>query len=201
MTEKRDVIETEVPDAGVDHSVRAEGHESTDNGPGENVIPVVVFVDGKGSTDEAGPKNGCVESDDLPHSRVVVGKDLQLGVKVQVQEHEASKSCSSMTRWHRLETVVDFTLVARANAAVEHDLSEAIGDVPARCTSVVAIIVGTDRGEDISWDDGLASCEEVGTETANEPLDEDLEDGGGDKSVEKSDGSVVDVPEATGADL
>lgn len=38
-------------------------------------------------------------------------------------------------------------------------------------------------------------------QTANEPLDEDLEDGGSDERVEEANGGIVDVPEAAGADL
>ena len=36
---------------------------------------------------------------------------------------------------------------------------------------------------------------------ANEPFNEDLEDGGGNKRVEKADGGVIYVPEAADADL
>ena len=39
------------------------------------------------------------------------------------------------------------------------------------------------------------------TQTTNEPLDKDLEDGGRNERVQKTDGGVVDVPEASGADL
>lgn len=41
----------------------------------------------------------------------------------------------------------------------------------------------------------------MGTKTTDEPLDEDLEDSGGDEGVEQTNGGVVDVPEAAGADL
>jgi hypothetical protein len=36
--------------------------------------------------------------------------------------------------------------------------------------------------------------------TSNEPLDEDLENGGNNQGVQKTNGSVVDVPEAADAD-
>ena len=36
--------------------------------------------------------------------------------------------------------------------------------------------------------------------TSNEPLNEDLEDGGNNQGVEQADGGVVDVPEAAHAD-
>lgn len=39
VTEERDVIEAEVPDRSVHHAVGAEGHESSNDGTGEDVVP------------------------------------------------------------------------------------------------------------------------------------------------------------------
>lgn len=39
------------------------------------------------------------------------------------------------------------------------------------------------------------------SQTADEPLDKDLEDGGGDERVKKTDDGVVDIPERSDADL
>jgi len=41
----------------------------------------------------------------------------------------------------------------------------------------------------------------VRAKAANEPFDEDLEDGGGNEGVEEADGGVIYVPEAADADL
>lgn len=54
VAQKRDVIEAEVPYRSVDHAVRAEGHESTDDRSSEDVVPVVIFVDAEGTTNQAG---------------------------------------------------------------------------------------------------------------------------------------------------
>lgn len=48
---------------------------------------------------------------------------------------------------------------------------------------------------------GLADGEEVGSKAADEPFEEDLEDGSGDQGVEKADDCIVDVPEAADSDL
>ena len=152
--------------------------------------PVVVFVDGQGTADQAGSKNRCVKSDELPHSRVMVGEDLQLGVEVQIQVDKSSEGSRGVTRGHGLETVVDLLPVTRADAAVEHDLAVSICDVTVAATSVNAIVVGADGREKF----GRA-------QTTNKPLDEDLKDSGSDQGVEQTDGCVVDVPEAASADL
>lgn len=51
----------------------------------------MVFVDGEGTTDETSAEDGSVQGNDFPHCGVVVGKDLELCVEVQVQEDEAGK--------------------------------------------------------------------------------------------------------------
>jgi hypothetical protein len=159
-------------------------------------LPVVELVDGEGAPDEAGSENRCVQSNDFPHGRVVVGEDLELGIQVEVQEDEAGESSSGMARRHRLEAVVDLLAVTSADAAVEHDLAVAIGNVAG--AALVTVVVDT---ECACGNDGLADGEEVGAQTADEPLDEDLEHGSRDECVQESDGGVVDVPEATCTDL
>jgi hypothetical protein len=39
VAQQRNVVEAEVPDGGVDHTVGAEGHDGADDGSGEDVIP------------------------------------------------------------------------------------------------------------------------------------------------------------------
>ena len=202
VAQERDVVEAEVPDGGVDHAVGAEGHDGANDGAGEDVVPVVVFVDGEGAADQAGTEEGCVDGDELPHGRVVVGVDLELSVQVKVQEHEASKGSGGVTRWHRLERVVDLLAVPCADTPVEHDLAVTVGSVAAECRAVFnAVVITANRRENVGWDDGLAYGEEVRSQTTNEPLDEDLEDGSGDERVQQTDSGVVDVPERAGTDL
>jgi len=47
VAEEGNVVEAEVPDGGVDHAVGREGHYGTDDGAGEDVVPVVVLVNGE----------------------------------------------------------------------------------------------------------------------------------------------------------
>jgi hypothetical protein len=217
VAEHGDVVEAEVPDRGVDHAVRAKGHHGADNSSSENIIPValrlavvpcalqtlislpvVVFVNGKCSTDEAGSKNRCVKSDDLPHGWVVVGEDLELGVQVEVQENKASKGSGGVTRRHGFQAIVDLLTVTCADATVEHNLAVPVGNV-AMNAILVAIVVCAET--EICRDDGLADSEEVRAETTNEPLDKDLEYRSRDECVEQTNSGVVYIPEASGTDL
>jgi hypothetical protein len=163
--------------------------------------PVVVLVNGKGTANQASSEDRCVKSDEFPHGWVVVGKDLELSVEVQVKVDKASEGSGGVTGRHRLKAVVDFALITSADATVEHYLTVPICDVAIGATSFHTIIVGADGVENISRDDGLADGEEMRAKASNEPFDEDLENGCGDQSIEKSNGSVVDVPEAASTDL
>ena len=118
---------------------------------------------------------------------MVVGKDLELRVEVQIQVNEASERSRGVPRWHGLQTIIDLVLVARADAAVEHNRAEPIRHVAMR--------------DEVGRDHRLADSEEVRTQSTDEPLDEDLEDGCGDERVQQADGGVIDVPEAAGSDL
>jgi len=86
---ERNVVEAEVPDAGVHHPVCTQSEHGADDGASKNVVPVVILVDREGASDQGGTEDGGVESGELPHVRRIVGEDLELGVEVQVQEDEA----------------------------------------------------------------------------------------------------------------
>ena len=187
-----DVVEAEVPDGGVDHAVRREGHDGPDDGAGEHVVPVVVLVDGQGAADQARAQDRRVDGDQLPHGRVVVGKDLELGVEVEVQVDEAREGGRGVARRHRLERVVDLLGVARADLGRVVDAREA--------RPVVAGALDARRVAGAA-DVGLADVEEVRAQAADEPLDEDLEHGRRDERVEQADDAVVDVPEGAHPDL
>lgn len=85
---KGNVVEAEVPNAGVHHPVGAQSEHGTDDGAGDNVVPVMVLVNSEGTGDQGGTEDGGVECGELPHVRRIVGEDLELGVEVQVQEDE-----------------------------------------------------------------------------------------------------------------
>lgn len=175
-----DVVVSPVPDGGVGHSVGGECHDGTNNGAGQDVVPVVELIDTEGTADQTSTEDGGVDGDELPHGRVVVGEDLELGVEVEVQEDEASESSSGVATGHRLQAVVDLIGVSSANLLGVVQLHEALLVV------TLAIRLGNVR---------LADIEEMRTKSSDEPLDEDLEDGGGDERVEEADGGIVEIPE------
>lgn len=115
---------------------------------------------------------------------------LELGVEIYVQIHESTKGRGGMSRWKALKRVIDFVDVPSADAAVVHDLAEAIADL---CALV-------DDGFKNSWIRS-AHVQKMRPQAANQPLEEDLEDSSADERVEKANNSVVHVPEAADANL
>lgn len=209
------MVETEVPDGGVlyvggeyllqisrsgtyKHAVRAKGHDRTDHGASEDVVIVVEIIDCERATNQARAQKGSDGRDKLPHGWVIVGEDLELGVEVEGQEDEASKGGGGVTGWHTFKTVIDLLLISSTDAAVEHNLAVAIGNVSVY--AAVDAVICCAHAETVG-DDRLAHGEEVRAETADEPLDEDLEDGSGDERIEQTDSSVVDIPETASPDL
>lgn len=178
---KGDVVEAPVPDSGVGHSVSGESKDGSNDGASKDIVEVVILVDSESSTDENGTEKRGVGDDELPHGRMVVGEDLELGVEVKVEIDEASKGSSGVTTGHGLKSIVDLALVASAN----------IGSV---VKLKISLVVVSSHGASASHV-GLADLKEMRSESTDEPLDKDLEDGGGDEGVEKTDDSVVDIPE------
>lgn len=146
------MVEAEVPYAGVDHAVCRECENSTDNGSGQKVVPVVVGVDGERSCNQASSKNRHVSDDQLPHGRMVVAPDLELGVEVEVKKDEARECSSCVSAGHRFEGIVDFVFVSSADFAIIHDVAETIASLSA-----------------IDWGARLANCEKVWAKTTNQP--------------------------------
>lgn len=98
---------------------------------------------------------------------MIVGPDLQLGIKIEIQEHKARKSSRGVTRWERFQRVIDLVFITSADSTVVHDLSQPIAGLLRR-----------DRGN--VW---LANSEEVRAQASDKPFEEDLEDGSGDDGV------------------
>lgn len=91
-----DVVEAEVPNGSIDHAVRDESRERADDSASNTVVPVVMAIDSVCACDENGAEDWCENSDQFPHSWVIVGHDLELCVEVERQKDQASKrSCSS----------------------------------------------------------------------------------------------------------
>jgi hypothetical protein len=185
-TVQGNVVVAPVPDGGVGHAVGRKGKDGANDGASNDVVPVVILIHGQGTANQASTEDGSVDGNELPHGGVVVGKDLELGVEVERQVDKASKSSGGVTTGKGLEGVVDLLLVAGADVAGVVNLLEA--------RAVVALVAS-------QADVGLADGEEVGAQTTDEPLEEDLEDGGGDERVEQTNGGVVDVPEGADANL
>lgn len=76
VTHQGNVVEAEVPDGGIQHAVGREGEHSPNDGTSEDVVPVVILVNGKSTADESCTKKRGIDSNELPHGRMVVGEDL-----------------------------------------------------------------------------------------------------------------------------
>lgn len=187
MAVQGNMVEAEIPDSGEGHSVGGESKDSTNDGAGKDIVEMVVLVDSKGTTDQNSTEDRSVGSDQLPHGWVVVGKDLELGVEVQVQVDKAGKGSGGVSTGHGLESIVDLALVTSAD----------IGSVVELQVSLVVVSSHGARSLHVR----LADLEEVRSETTNKPLDEDLENSSGDERVEKTDGGIVEVPETADTDL
>jgi hypothetical protein len=151
---QRNMINPPIPNPRINHPITAKRHDRANDRASQTIIPIMILIDRQRTRDQRSAENRGVGGDEFPHRRMVVGPYLQLGVQVQVQEHEACEGSSGVARWEGLEGVVDFILVAGADFAVVHYLAEA-----------VACFLGCDFG-----DVGLADCEEVGSKTADEPF-------------------------------
>jgi hypothetical protein len=111
------VVEAPVPDGSVRHAVSRKGHDRADDGAGHHVVPVVELVNSECTTDEHRAEDGGVDDDELPHGRVVVGEDLELGVEIQVEEDETGKGSCRMAAGERLQAVVNLVWVSGADVA------------------------------------------------------------------------------------
>lgn len=147
-----DMVEAEVPDGSVHHAVRDESGESTDEGTSKAVVPVVAAINAVCAADEEGTKEWCEHGNELPHSWVIVRHDLEFGVEVEGQEHQAGKGGSGLAAWEGLEGTSNLKWISSADGAVVVDLSEAPADIVAMR---------------LWWQDRVADFEEVWSDTAD----------------------------------
>ncbi|KAH0536669.1 hypothetical protein FGG08_006464 [Glutinoglossum americanum] len=201
---QRHVVEPEIPDARVDHAIAADGHHGSDDGAGEAVVPVVVFVDGESAGDEGRAEEGSVDGDELPEGGVVVAEELDYSTGVQRREGERGEreggrgregerekrerergsrtSRGTMPARKTLQRIVNLLPIPGANPPIKHDLAVAVPD-------------------HALGDDGPADGQEMRPQAPDEPLQEHLEHGGADERVEHAEHGVVDVPEGAHAQL
>lgn len=118
------MVEAPIPDGCVQHTVCGKGHNSADDTSGDDVVPVVEFINSERTADEHRAEDGGVDGDELPHGRVVVGKHLELRVEVQREVDEASESRGGVAAGERLQAVVNLVWVSGANVAREVNLLE-----------------------------------------------------------------------------
>lgn len=144
------------------------------------------LLNAESTGNQARAEEGHVGNRHLPQAGMVVGKDLELGVEVEVQKDEASKGRRGVAAGHTLQAVIDLLAIAGADVRGEVDVLETTDAV---------------RGSPDKSRVGLAHVEEVRAQTTNEPLDEDLEDGGRDQAVENTEAGVVEIPKGANADL
>ncbi len=139
------MVESKVPNTCINHSISADCHHSSNDCTRKTVVPVVKFINRQCTCDESGTEKWRVDGDELPESWVVIGEELQLGIQVKIKKDEASEGGSRVSGGEGFERVIDRVLVTGADAAVVHDLAEAIPSVGA------------------GWDNRLASGKEVRT--------------------------------------
>ena len=111
---------------------------------------------------------------------MVIGPDLELGVEVEIEIDKACESCGRMAGRERLQRIVYGVHVASAHTAIVHDIQETI----TRSSHV-----------------GLTHGKKVGSQTTDEPFQEDLENSSGNQTVQKTDNCIVGIPERAYADL
>jgi len=70
------VVDPPVPDSSIDHSVRGECKEGTNDSTSEAVIPIVEFINGESACDEGCSKDRCVDGNKFPHGRVMVREEF-----------------------------------------------------------------------------------------------------------------------------
>lgn len=186
-----DMVVAPIPDARIHHAVGAESHDGTDNRASEDVIPVVELVNGQGASNQARAEHGGVDGGELPERGVVVGEDLELGVEVEGQEDESRKGSGGVTRRHRLERIINLIRITSADILGVVNLGETLRRV------ALFGNLGVGSASNV----GLADGQEVRAQATDKPLDEDLEDGGGDEAVQKTQDAVVDVPKRADANL
>lgn len=151
----------------------------------------MVLVNGEGTANQAGSQDWGVNRNQLPHGRVVVREDFQLGVEVQVQKNEASEGGSGVTAGHGLETVVDLLSVSSTNLAGVVDVLKASRTVAGLGNTGVV-------GQCNVWP---AYREEVWSKPTDQPLHEDLKHSCPNERIEKPKDRVVAVPERSNAEL
>ena len=112
---------------------------------------MVRVVEDHAAADERGAKQRRKEQDELPYSRALIRKDLQLAVEVQAEGGEAGEGDGGVAGGPGLDRILD------------PGAFRALADIPGIVESVVARAVT--RSEGRIW---LADVEEVGTKAALE---------------------------------
>lgn len=84
----------------------------------------LTLIDCESPSDQHSPEDGSEEQYHFPVRRIVRAHDLQLGVKVQGKEDQASKCGSRVARRERLEGIIDRFLISGADRPVVHVMRE-----------------------------------------------------------------------------
>ena len=93
------MIEAEIPNTCIDHSVRAESHASTNDGAGQDISPVMILVGRKRTTDQRRAQDRHVSDDELEVRRMVIAPDFKFRVEVEIEKHKATERCRDMAEW------------------------------------------------------------------------------------------------------
>ena len=97
------MVEPEIPDTGIYHTIGAESHDCANDGTCKTVIPVMELVDRQCTADQHSTQDRRIDRNQLPERWVVVCEDLELGVEIQIEEDEASERSGGVARRERFQ--------------------------------------------------------------------------------------------------
>lgn len=120
------MVEAEVSDTRIDHSICRERHDGSDDSTSQHVPSVMELIGRQGTTNQRRTKDRHVCDNQLPVRGMVVAEDLELGIEVERQIDEAGEGGGRVARRERFEAVVDLIFVASADLAVVHYSAEAV---------------------------------------------------------------------------
>lgn len=184
------VVEAPVPDSSIRSAICGEGHDGADDGPGDDVVPVVSGVDCQRAGDHQGGQQRQHREGKFPEGRAVVGPDFELRVKPQEQKPKARKGSCSVSAGEGSDGVLDHPPVRlRTDLRRVHDLLEPHAIQPRG--------VARRRERDVRH----ADVEEVRAEAADELLNDDLHHAGEDDGPQRAEDGGAGVPRRLDAHL
>ena len=86
ILQQRDVIETEVEERCIHHTVSEKRKKCTYDGTGEDVLAMMETINCEDAALDCGAKEGSEDDNELPELRLVVREEFEFSVEVEGQE-------------------------------------------------------------------------------------------------------------------